>query len=145
MFETIARQVALLGGVSAGTRFLAAQLEDIETAAGAPIPPSLRWWWMTVGGGNQFLAPVVYDDPRTRVEVVLAWFLDAAGVVAAIVDDPIVPRRFPFHADEMDNLIVVDRDGSVWEHLHDAPLDRRSERIAASFETFVLSLRTPTD
>jgi len=51
------------------------------------------------------------------------------------------PRRLPFNDDSSGNFLVVDSDGAVYYHLHDAYLERNEPRIADSFEQFVLMLQ----
>lgn len=140
-FETLAQHVAALGGlkpVGTTTPIDGAMQADLERTIGAPLPSALSWWLAKYGGGVMFVKPVVY-----RVDVVLGWFmeLDEIRQLLDAYSESLAPRRLPVINDGSDNLIVVDTDGSVWEHIHDAPPDDNSTRIADSFEAFILSLR----
>lgn len=148
-FAQLEQHVTDLGGLTAGPGrsiqpFDEARLGEIEALIGAPIDPGLRWWWSRFGGGVRFARPVVYIDPTAQDEVVLGWFLDGDEVVQALDDyaPALHAHRVPILDDGGGNLLVVDPDGSVWDHIHDAALDRNSHRIAASFDSFVRSLRT---
>ena len=119
------------------------KLIEIEHVVEAPIPPVLRWWWSTFGGAVKFAEPAVYRSRSGTEDIVLGWFLDAPEVLDTLDDysGALHPHRFPILDDGGGNLLVVDRDGSVWAHIHDALLDRNTYRVADSLEQFILSLR----
>lgn len=146
-FEQLEQHVIDLGGVKRRDGEALRPLDDAqqrELAAliDAPLPAALRWWWSRFGGGLDFVEPIAYRHPRSKEDIEVGWFLEAAEVRQALDDysGSLAPHRIPIINDGGDNLIVVDTDGSVYDHIHDAPLDRNTYRIADSFEQFVLSL-----
>lgn len=147
-FENLERHVTELGGLKSNNGGLLrpfddAQLREVSALVGKPLPAALRWWWSRYGGAMEFVEPVVYTDPLEHVEMRLGWFLDADQLRKTFDDfaSAMHPNRVPVIEDDFGNLIVVDSDGSVYEHIHDAPLDRNENRIANSFEAFVRMLR----
>jgi SMI1/KNR4 family protein SUKH-1 len=147
-FEQLEQHVVALGGVTPGEGrvlrpFDEDQQDEIANLIDAPVPVSLRWWWSRFGGSIKFANPVVYIDPRTQEDILLGWFLGADEVKQALDDysSALQPHRVPILDDGGGNLLVVDTDGLVYEHAHDAPLDDNEYRIADSFEEFLLSLR----
>ena len=141
-FEHLAQHVAALGDIQPGSPFGPEQQRALEARVGVPIPEALAWFWSTYGLGAKLEAPIVYFEPRAKEDVVLGWLLTPAELDDALESaESLAPRRIPIADDGASNLYVVDADGSVHMHLHDAPLDRNSYRIADSFEQFVLSWR----
>lgn len=141
-FASLEGHVASLGRVDA-TPITDEVLRDLASLVHAPVPRALAWWWQHVGAGAQFAEPTVYFDPKAGEDVLLGRLLSVDEVRQAIDDyeESLAPHRFPIANDGGDNLLLVDRDGSVHQHLHDALLDRNTYPIADSFESFVLSLR----
>ena len=147
-FALLEQHVASLGGIagldSRAPQLLEhAQLDELSALLGAPLPASIRWWWSRFGCDIDFVQPVVYPDPYANEDTLLGWFLSAEEVRKTLDDyhGSLAPHRVPIINDGGDNFVVVDSDGSVYEHIHDAPLDRNTYRIADSFEQFVLSWR----
>jgi hypothetical protein len=115
----------------------------IETKARMQIPALLHWWFTTYGAGIKFAEPVVYTDPVEGDEALVGHFIDAEEVVQTIDDfeGSMAAYRIPINDDGFGNFIVVDRDGVVYKHFHDAPLGEAERRLAPSFEQFILMLR----
>lgn len=145
-FDDLAARIHDLGGIKpvgeGPAAFPEARLRALERQLGGAVPPALTWFWTAYGGGVEFVAPIVYVDPRANEPTLLGWFLTPDEIVEALseTEGALAVERIPFINDGGDNLLVIDRDGGVWEHVHDAPTDRNAYRVADSFEAFVRAL-----
>lgn len=142
------KQVRDLGGVTTLDGSAMRPLEStaqkaIESKAGMKLPTSLHWWFATYGAGIKFDEPVVYTDPVESVDALVGDFIDADEIVKTIdaFEGSMAPNRIPINDDGFGNFIVVDPDGVVYKHFHDAPLGEAERRLAPSFEQFILMLR----
>lgn len=146
-FENLARHVEKLGGIKPvgdeRVTFPEATQRALAKTLGAPLPPALKWFWATFGGGVELAEPIVYFDPKAKEDTLLGWFLSPGEIEEALSDaaGALAAHRLPIGNDGGDNLLVIDKDGAVWQHLHDAPSNRNSYRVAESFEQFLLSLK----
>jgi hypothetical protein len=120
-----------------------AELSVLSQLLGAPLPPSLRWWFAKYGTGVDFVEPIVYTDPEEGEEVLLGHFIEADEIRQTIEDfeGAMAKQRLPINDDGFGNFIVIDPGGAVSKHYHDAPPDKAERRLADSFENFLLMLR----
>jgi hypothetical protein len=147
-FETLERHIATLGGVRMPDGSPVKPLSEDEQRAlaqvlGGALPAALRWWFATYGAGARFLEPVVYADPSEQIDVLVDGFLTVDEIRQTLDDlDGALPRgRLPVSDDGSGNFLVVEPKGATAKHLHDAPLDRNEQRIADSWQHFLLMLR----
>jgi len=147
-FEKLAQHVASLGGVrcSDGKRIQALdadQLVEVSALIDGPLPAAWEWWLATYGVGIKFAEPVVYYDVAAQTDVMIGHFM-TIDEMHQTIDDleySLAPRHLPFNDDASGNYLVIDREGRVSWHIHDAPTDQNAKPVADSFATFVLMLR----
>ncbi len=144
-FEKLAQHVTALGGLRKTERkgLDDDELEEVAELLGAPVPAPWKWWLSTYGDATKFAEPVVYDDPETKAEVMIGYFMSIDEMREAIDDleDSLAPQRVPFNDDASGNYLVIDSKGAVSWHIHDKPRDRNTKRVADSFDKFLLMLR----
>lgn len=147
-FEALVQHVETLGGVRGSDGKPAkgldeAQLAQVAELMEAPLPAAWTWWLSTYGAGIKFVEPVVYDDATAQIDVLIGNFMtiDEMREVVDDLEDSLARQRLPFNDDASGNYLVIASSGAVSWHIHDAPTDRNSEPVAASFEAFLLMLR----
>lgn len=147
-FEALAQHVESLGGVRGSDGRPVKGLDEAELAEvaelmGAPLPAAWKWWLSTYGAGIKFVEPVAYDDVSAQTDVMIGYFMtiDEMRDVVDAFEDSLARQRLPFIDDASGNYLVIASSGAVSWHIHDAPTDRNSEPVAASFEELLLMLR----
>lgn len=123
--------------------------QAIEAKVGGAFPDVVRWLF-TRFGGFSFAQGAYYPDRRAGAEAMFGWFLAGAELIDTFEStrESMPEDVVAIANDGGDNLVCVgvrdDNRGVVSFYLHDAPIDRRLYRLAASVEDFLRSLHRET-
>jgi hypothetical protein len=143
-FDSLEAHLKSLGIVPLGDAFqpIAAEVwPPIEAMAGGHFPAVVRGLFERFGG-FQFAEGALYDTPTDR-GLLFGAFLSGAELATAFDDTRgSMPDSFvPLVEDGGGNYLSVDlASGAIAFWVHDAPLDRNVEPVAASAEAFFESL-----
>jgi hypothetical protein len=142
-------------GIKRSTPVADAVQQQIESAIGFPLPPTMKWL-LSRFGGFKLSGPVFYFDPRAGEDVMLGWFLGPDELLDAVdsFGEALPADVLAIANDGSDSLLCVGvgpvNAGVVffYEHgrgvVHDGP-DSPLYRVADSLGQFLLSLHREAD